>query len=318
MNDDYLWDRSGDADPEVVRLEELLGRFRHSVARPPRRQARTWLIAAAAIVTLAVGCGLALRFYNRQPGSALTSWQVSIEGREPVSLRTGQIVETSSSQATMTSPQVGQVRLSPDSRLQLLKASQGEQRFALNHGTVHALIWAPPKQFIVDTPSAKVVDLGCQYTLRVDKDGSGALTVETGWVAFEWQHLESFIPAEATCRTRRNQGPGTPYFLDASPELTAALTRFDAHPDAPALTSILSAARKRDALTLWHLLERTEGPDRARVWDRFSSLTAPPARLSRDAILRGDRAALDEAWNLLGLGDMNWWRGWERPWPRHN
>ena len=29
MNDDYLWDRSGTRDPEIGRLEELLGPLRH-------------------------------------------------------------------------------------------------------------------------------------------------------------------------------------------------------------------------------------------------------------------------------------------------
>ena len=31
--DGYLWDRSGDADPQVQRLEDLLARFRRDVAR---------------------------------------------------------------------------------------------------------------------------------------------------------------------------------------------------------------------------------------------------------------------------------------------
>ena len=33
--DDYLWDRS-DSDPEVERLEELLGRYRYRGRRPRR------------------------------------------------------------------------------------------------------------------------------------------------------------------------------------------------------------------------------------------------------------------------------------------
>ena len=34
--DGYLWDRSGDADPQVRRLEDLLARFRRDVARLAR------------------------------------------------------------------------------------------------------------------------------------------------------------------------------------------------------------------------------------------------------------------------------------------
>ena len=33
MNEDYLWDRTGPADEEIVRLEEVLGRLRYSTAK---------------------------------------------------------------------------------------------------------------------------------------------------------------------------------------------------------------------------------------------------------------------------------------------
>jgi len=33
-NDDYLWDGSGEPDPEVQRLEALLGRFHHDRPAP--------------------------------------------------------------------------------------------------------------------------------------------------------------------------------------------------------------------------------------------------------------------------------------------
>ena len=34
MNDDYLWDRSGEPDAEVQKLEALLGRYRSAAAMP--------------------------------------------------------------------------------------------------------------------------------------------------------------------------------------------------------------------------------------------------------------------------------------------
>src|SRR5437879_2168522 len=33
-NDDYLWDGSGEPDPEIQRLEALLGKFRHDRPAP--------------------------------------------------------------------------------------------------------------------------------------------------------------------------------------------------------------------------------------------------------------------------------------------
>ncbi len=72
---------------------------------------------------------------------------------------------------------------------------------------MHALIWAPPGQFIVDTPSAVAVDLGCRYSLEVHDDGSGVLRVEAGWVGFEHRGVRSLVPAKAVAATRTGQGP---------------------------------------------------------------------------------------------------------------
>src|SRR5882672_10011428 len=38
MKDDYLWDRSGEPDPEVQKLEKVLGRYRHD--RPAKIRPR--------------------------------------------------------------------------------------------------------------------------------------------------------------------------------------------------------------------------------------------------------------------------------------
>ena len=71
----------------------------------------------------------------------------------------------------------------------------GLKRVALDHGTIHAFIWAPPGQFVVDTPSARAVDLGCSYTLQVDASGAGLVRTALGWVGFQLNGRESFIPA---------------------------------------------------------------------------------------------------------------------------
>ena len=69
MSDDYLWDRSGEPDPEIARLEKALGHLRHqpeTVKLPLPVQARRPFfpdLAAAAVIliVLAGGLWLALR-----------------------------------------------------------------------------------------------------------------------------------------------------------------------------------------------------------------------------------------------------------------
>ena len=71
---------------------------------------------------------------------------------------------------------VGRVDLAPHSEL---KAS-AEKKLTLRSGELHAFIWAPAREFVVDTPSARAVDLGCEYTLNVDGTGDGLLRVKLG------------------------------------------------------------------------------------------------------------------------------------------
>lgn len=321
MNDDYLWDRTGDPDPEIAHLEKVLGTLRSpkSQRRPgfskfvriPRPPA-LW-IAAAAILIVSIGAAVIMhqmRFQHR-----LTSWQLSLSGKKPVLMHEGQLVETTqTTRGIIQSEFVGRVDIEPDSRLRLLAATTDKQHLALDHGTIHAFIWAPPARFVVDTPTAKAVDLGCQYTLHVERSGIGLLTVQMGWVAFEWHGTESFIPAGAACTTRPRHGPDTPFFLDASPAFKSAIAEFDLHGNKQALSSALAAARARDGLTLWHLLQRAPAEDRGAVFDRFAQLVPLSPAISRDAIVRGDRRALDAAWNALNLGSTSWWREWKREW----
>lgn len=310
MNEEYLWNRAGEPDPETVRLEQLLGQLKYSgdaaTRSLPRKKSQTvwWLAAAAA---LAAGI-LSLPIFMR---GSLTHWKLA-DGRR---LRTGQTIETDARRpARIRSDETGEITLDPRSRLRLLGATDREQRFDLRYGTLHAFIWAPPGRFVVNTPSSRTVDLGCRYTLRISESGAGMLTVELGWVAFERNKVESFIPAGAACVTRPDRGPGVPYFTDARKALTDALARFDTTGDPAALDAAIAASRPRDALSLWHLMARTRGEQRARVFDGFSTLVKLPPDVTREAILRGDAKAIDAAWNALDLGATEWWRAWKRPW----
>lgn len=321
MNDDYLWDRTGEPDAELQELEKALGRLRWSPSQPKtvvsktvpsRRSAVWWMSAAAAFLLLTAGYWIARKVHTP---ARLTSWTVSFSGGQSKPMYLGQVIETAeNTRGTITSEFVGRVDIEPDSRLRMLAASTDQQRLALDHGTIHAFIWAPPAQFVVDTPAAKAVDLGCQYTLQVDRSGVGFLTVEIGWVAFDWHGTESFIPAGSACSTRPGHGPDPPYFLDASPAFKTAIAEFSRNASKKELSDALASARKRDALTLWHLLQRVPADERGEVFDRLAELIPMPSDVTREAALRGDRRSMDSIWNALDLGDTSWWREWKRRW----
>jgi hypothetical protein len=130
--------------------------------------------------------------------------------------------------------------------------------------------------------------------------------------------VRSLVPAGAVSDTRPGQAPGTPHFEDASAAFSDALDAFDfgGTPAAQqaALDALVRESRPRDAISLWHLLSRVEGEPRARVYDRLASLVPPPASVSREGVLGGDRAMLDAWWDALGLGSSETWRAWTGRW----
>jgi hypothetical protein len=215
--------------------------------------------------------------------------------------------------------EIGEIDVDSDTRLRLLQTGSNQKRLALDRGTIHAAIWAEPGEFVVDTPSATAVDMGCAYTLTVDASGGGLLRTTLGWVGFKEGGHDSFIPAGAVCATRPGFGPGTPYFEDARPSFRTALAKFDfdrltAAERESELNLVVKQARKRDALTLWHLLPRTSLPERSRIYDRLAALVPPPKIVTRDGVLSLNQTMLDLWWNKLNLGDVTLWRTWEQSW----
>lgn len=313
MNSDYLWDKSGEPDPEVQKLENLLAPLGHRAGKMPvwpspwRRRAPLVLAIAASVLVI-----LSAAWLLRRPRGP--AWQVAIvQGKPSVTrLAQGQTLHTdANSRARLDMDDVGEVQVEPNTHLSVVATRPDEQRLALEHGAIHAVIWAPPGRFFVNTPSAQTVDLGCEYTLQVDNEGIGLVRVSVGWVAFESDGRESFIPAAAACATRPKKGPGIPYYEDAPAALVDAVHRFDSDSDQPAVGVILSAARARDGITLWHLLRRVAPEDRGRVYDRLVEFVKPPAAVSREGVIAGDPKMIDALWDQLDLGNTAWWRMWK-------
>jgi hypothetical protein len=301
-------------------IEAQLGTHRSSGLNRWSRQSRIAAIAAGLLVV----AGLAVWWFWG-PGSknhlANRSWQVQslngapLIGKKKIAaqaqLNVGDWLETdANSRAQIAVSSIGKVDIDENTRVRLLETAPTEHRLELARGKMSATIWAPPRLFFVDTPSAVAADLGCAYTLEVDDHGAGLLRVTTGWVALELKDRESMVPAGAACETRPGVGPGTPYFEDAPRSFRTALEAIDFEHDAAAragaLDVMLNQARARDTLTLWHLLARVEGEDRVRVYERIAALVPPPAGVTREGVLRLDQQMLDRWKDVL---ESSWFPG---------
>jgi FecR protein len=321
MNDDYLWDGSGTPDPEVEQLENLLGRFQQMrpkfefpaaatspmATRPDRR--RLWL--AAATVALLLAGILLLRVLTGR-----VEWTVAgVEGSPRIAgkivernqtWKIGEPLETDAvSRVYLHVGDLGQVEVEPNARLELLQASVTQQQIRLLRGTIRATVTAPPYVFLVRTPTAYAMDMGCAYTLQVTDAGSSILRVTVGWVDLQHGFLQSLVPAGAAAESRPGIGPGAPYFEDASEQFRQALqiVNFGAANSparSEALTTLLVDARPRDAYTLLNLFRRVDPQDRGRLYDRLAVLLPPPAGVTRQNAVDGDD--LSPWWDKLGLG----------------
>ena len=280
-----------------------------------RWQTRT---AAAAVLVVVSALGLWLVFSGQRLSKPGSFWQVeTINGTPRIgsnSVRTkgqlavGQWLETDgTSRAQINVASIGQVQIDANTRVRLVETQPTEHRLELARGKMSARIWAPPRLFFVDTPSAVAADMGCAYTLEVDDAGASLLRVTSGWVALELKDRESMVPTGAACQTRPGVGPGTPYFEDASPEFQRALTTIDfgGNPsDQVAIDTLLKTSRARDTLTLWHLLGRVNLEERDMLYDKIASFVPPPGGVTRDGILKLDQTMLDQ-WRD-GL-EPAWW-----------
>src|SRR5260370_4357701 len=188
MKDDYLWDGSGEPDPEVQKLETALGRYRHNKPAPAFDQfaeihpvkhrwsffSLRWshqLGAVAAALLLAVTVFFVVRQradrnlgpswdVARLEGTPRIGWHSLGEKSGPGKLRIGQTLVTArSSSASIPLDETGRVEVDAGSRLRLITNGPGRQRLSLERGTHHAPITAPTGDYDIASPTAVAIHL---------------------------------------------------------------------------------------------------------------------------------------------------------------
>jgi hypothetical protein len=314
-DDDRLW--QGALPPDLERVRAAASRLplppepdwdaprvRRASSRAAARP-RVWLALAAAFVAL---IGVA--------SIARDAWRVdAIAGRPALSGIAfagrmglgGTLTTDATSRARLEVPGLGDVTLEPRGRLSRVRGRGAERRLELERGTMHAMISAPPRLFVVGTSVGSAVDLGCAYTLTVDDSGKGRLEVTFGRVMFEDRGHESLLPSGLWCPLT-SAGAGVPRRVEASDAFLAAVAATD-NPACQAddYTPLLVSAEANDAITLWHLLPRVRGDVRRQVAERFASLIDVPRDVALDRVLALEPAALEAWWNALGVGTLEEW-----------
>ena len=162
MKNDYLWDGSGEPDPELQRIEKSLSQFRYSGEMPnlpaigssaQRKPSIVailtmgWIprFAAAALLLLALASSLLLLRISSPLVPNAPSWDVArlsgaprvgqislASGSNKTQLRVGQLLVTDdASRAAVTVAEIGEVYVDPGSRVRLIETGSDRERLAL-------------------------------------------------------------------------------------------------------------------------------------------------------------------------------------------
>jgi hypothetical protein len=285
MNDDYLWDGSGEPDAEVQHLEALLGRYRSAAPMPdfnrvvPMRRDPLWPLAAAAALIIGLALG-ALRFYT--PANRWRATDASGVAVVPHSiLRTGDVVRTERGTVRLQSPAVGTIDVGANTTVRLIENRSRRHRLALASGTIHAKTTSQPGVFVIDTPKARAIDLGCEYTLTIARGGGGELHVIAGWVDLTHGYEQSLVPQGASAVITQHGALSVPIFDDAAPAFRAAVREFERKHD---MATIVALARARDAFTLLNLFRDATADERLILYDRLNQLVPAPPSITRESV----------------------------------
>ncbi len=333
-DEDYLWNRRGPVDEEIARLERLLApqAWRERPLTPrvaalarPRRRWRAVAAIAAMLALFAVGLHAGFNYRLQWPQAqpwriAAFEGNVRIDGHAidaNAQLAPDTVLETGpGGTARLAVARIGEIVIGEDSRFSLRQTGSGRHRTVLEHGRLWARLWAPPGAFGVATPAGDVYDLGCEFVLHAREDGSGALTVRSGWVQIDNAFREVLVPQGARVEFGPGGRPGTPYDLGANVAFLDALREIDAqgsriHPDSEAIRTLVTQARQEDAISLLLLLQArphlADGP----LFDRLNELLPPAALVTRAAWRERGAAALSPWWDALPYPRIKrWWLHW--------
>jgi len=281
MKDDYLWDKSGEPNAEVQKLEEILGRYRSAAPMPDfnrvavirRRPVWPYAVAAALIVCAILG---AVRWYT--PANRWRAIGESGVAVVPHSLlRAGDVVRTERGSVRLQSPAVGTIDLGANTTVRLVENRSRRHRLALAAGTIHAKTTSQPGVFVIDTPKARAIDLGCEYTLTIAPNGEGVLHVIAGWVDLTHGYEQSLVPQGASALIGSDSSLTVPIFDDAAPRFKTAVLQHD-------VPAIVALARTRDAFTLLNLFRLSTPDERMLLYDRLNQLVPPPPSITRESV----------------------------------
>jgi hypothetical protein len=190
-------------------------------------------------------------------------------------------------------PDVGNLFLDPETKIQRLKAND----VRLLKGTIIAMKDGAKKFLSIGVPGAEIKDyfLGGQFKVTLIDQKTSFLEVIEGWASVNKDNLELLVLPHHFCIISADSGMGLPYRNGSSKEFVEAINDycFTRPGNEEALISILTKADVNNSVTLWNLMKRVTRKQREMViYTIFGLLGEPPSGVTDEGLKTLDSAML--------------------------
>jgi hypothetical protein len=331
--DPALWDTRLKADAELQGLQNLLAPYSvkargledlmPSIIPAKSRYAKFVKLVAsglAASLLLYVAHLYRLDWDEGQPwqASLLSIPEKTVTG---LVVAPGSLLETNLQQSlNIEVARIGHIALSPKSKLRLIETQANRHRVELESGHLRATIWAPPGYFGVTDGTSELVDLGCDFDLWKNLDGSGRVYVRSGWIAYRIGAYDVLVPAgyEMKFNAQRPFIPirpnSNPDFVKSVHQLELVLTKSGASSIAALSASAVVAetAQDADAFTLLSLLTQYPPLAKGELYPRLAIALDVSVNNAthRAAWGAGNMHAMSSWWDAYPTQPKNWLANW--------
>lgn len=237
-----------------------------------------------------------LQLANQNLFGLPTYWKVSNVKGNPLiggmpmssadSIKEGQWIQTNdSSAAELIIASLGKVKIEPNSKIYFIKGSDGNNRIAVEYGTIEADMNSDKKTFFVEMPSAVASDLKGNYKLTIDSSGDGLVYVTSGNVEIKSSNRDALVPAGNYVMTKKNMGVGTPFNENSSVIFKKALASLDFGQCGDiCVNTLLKNAKSTDAITLVNLISKVDEKFKDDVYVKAANFVSPPVKISSDSL----------------------------------
>ncbi|MFC2083514.1 RNA polymerase sigma factor [Bacteroidota bacterium] len=180
------------------------------------------------------------------------------------------------SRLDLTIPAIADIKLLPNTELQLIKAFDEDNVIKLDKGQIELSTKkvsdeieeiADYTNVMVQTKFGNLKTESADYNIKTIDQESCLVQLSKGWAEFESPKEKVYLATGYELNISLNTQYPIPYFVNASPEIKSAIIAQDYPLYSSKTKAIIGSAELEDMLTLWHFLKHADKGSRDLIVD---------------------------------------------------